>query len=185
MRSAAPGPARSTGTVGGLGEAGKICVFSHLRTGPSAQHLADPVRRVQPPHREYAEEAVLCMHVVTLTAKRQATLPAALCKELGLAPGAKVTVERRLIGKETVWVLKGPGPDGPVGLGRSHRLASSGGDREGPGHGLNSMVLRLLIGEPRSQTEVARRRIERALIAGEKVVVIRALGATPVTFDRR
>jgi predicted nucleic acid-binding protein len=34
-----------------------------------------------------------------------------------------------------------------------------------------SVVLRLLIGEPRSQTEVARRRIERALIAGEKVVV--------------
>ena len=34
-----------------------------------------------------------------------------------------------------------------------------------------SVVLRLLIGEPRSQMEVARRRIERALIAGEKVVV--------------
>ena len=34
-----------------------------------------------------------------------------------------------------------------------------------------SVVLRLLIGEPRVQMEVARRRIERALIAGEKVVV--------------
>jgi predicted nucleic acid-binding protein len=34
-----------------------------------------------------------------------------------------------------------------------------------------SVVLRLLIGEPRSQSEVARRRIERALIAGDKVVV--------------
>jgi predicted nucleic acid-binding protein len=34
-----------------------------------------------------------------------------------------------------------------------------------------SVVLRLLIGQPRSQTEVTRRRIERALIAGEKVVV--------------
>jgi predicted nucleic acid-binding protein len=34
-----------------------------------------------------------------------------------------------------------------------------------------SVVLRLLIGEPRSQMEVARRRIERALIVGEKVVV--------------
>ena len=34
-----------------------------------------------------------------------------------------------------------------------------------------SVVLRLLIGEPRAQAEVARRRIERALIAGEKVVV--------------
>lgn len=34
-----------------------------------------------------------------------------------------------------------------------------------------SVVLRLLIGEPRVQTEVARRRIERALILREKVVV--------------
>ena len=34
-----------------------------------------------------------------------------------------------------------------------------------------SVVLRLLIGEPRAQAEMARRRIERALIAGEKAVV--------------
>lgn len=34
-----------------------------------------------------------------------------------------------------------------------------------------SVVLRLLMGEPRAQTESARRRIERALLAGEKVVV--------------
>jgi predicted nucleic acid-binding protein len=34
-----------------------------------------------------------------------------------------------------------------------------------------SAVLRLLIGEPRGQMEVARRRIERALIVGEKVIV--------------
>jgi predicted nucleic acid-binding protein len=34
-----------------------------------------------------------------------------------------------------------------------------------------SVVVRLLIGEPRAQAEIARRRIERALIAGEKVVV--------------
>ena len=34
-----------------------------------------------------------------------------------------------------------------------------------------SVVLRLLIGEPRAQAEVARRRIERALVAGEKVLV--------------
>ena len=34
-----------------------------------------------------------------------------------------------------------------------------------------SVVLRLLIGEPRAQADVARRRIERALVAGEKVVV--------------
>ncbi len=70
------------------------------------------------------------MHVVTITAKRQATLPAALCKELGLAPWTKVVVERRLVGKETVWVLKGLGPDWSwVGSpcryakGKSHRLS--------------------------------------------------------------
>ena len=34
-----------------------------------------------------------------------------------------------------------------------------------------SVVLRLLIGEPRPQMEAARRRIERALIAGERVIV--------------
>jgi predicted nucleic acid-binding protein len=34
-----------------------------------------------------------------------------------------------------------------------------------------SVVLCLLIGEPRAQAEVARRRIERALISGEKVIV--------------
>jgi len=70
------------------------------------------------------------MHVVTITAKRQATLPAALCKELGLAPGAKIALERRLVGKEIVWVLKGPGPDwywvGSLrryATGKSHRLS--------------------------------------------------------------
>ena len=34
-----------------------------------------------------------------------------------------------------------------------------------------SVVLRLLMGEPRAQMEIARRRIDRALIAGEQVVV--------------
>jgi predicted nucleic acid-binding protein len=34
-----------------------------------------------------------------------------------------------------------------------------------------SVVLRLLVGEPRPLTEAARRRIERALAAGERVIV--------------
>ena len=70
------------------------------------------------------------MHVVTITTNRQATLPAALCKEHGLGPGARVAVERRLVGKETVWVLKGPRPDWswvgslrPYAKGKSHRLS--------------------------------------------------------------
>jgi bifunctional DNA-binding transcriptional regulator/antitoxin component of YhaV-PrlF toxin-antitoxin module len=70
------------------------------------------------------------MHVVTITTNRRATLPAALCKELGLAPGAKVAVERWIVGKQAVWVLKAPGPDwSGVGSlrqyakGKSHRLS--------------------------------------------------------------
>jgi bifunctional DNA-binding transcriptional regulator/antitoxin component of YhaV-PrlF toxin-antitoxin module len=70
------------------------------------------------------------MHIVTITAKRQVTFPAALCRELGLATGTKVAVERRLVGKEVLWVLKGPGPDWSwVGSlrryakGKSHRLS--------------------------------------------------------------
>lgn len=45
------------------------------------------------------------MHTMTLTAKRQATLPVALCEELGVAPGDKITLERREERGETLWVL--------------------------------------------------------------------------------
>lgn len=69
-----------------------------------------------------------------------------------------------------------------------------------------SVVLRLLIGEPRSHVEIARRRLERAVSAGDRVVVealaaaapartgvidrqmvarYRSLGALTATFDRR
>lgn len=68
--------------------------------------------------------------MLKLTAKRQATFPAAVCEELGLAPGAKIALERRVIAGEAVWVLKSAGPDWSwVGSlrryakGRSHRLA--------------------------------------------------------------
>jgi bifunctional DNA-binding transcriptional regulator/antitoxin component of YhaV-PrlF toxin-antitoxin module len=37
-----------------------------------------------------------------LTAKRQATLPAALCEELGVGPGDALDVERRVVDGETV-----------------------------------------------------------------------------------
>jgi bifunctional DNA-binding transcriptional regulator/antitoxin component of YhaV-PrlF toxin-antitoxin module len=46
-----------------------------------------------------------------LTAKRQATLPAALCEELGVGPGDTLMLERREIDGEAVWVLRAPKPD--------------------------------------------------------------------------
>ncbi|CAN5389343.1 hypothetical protein BH24GEM3_BH24GEM3_02340 [soil metagenome] len=48
---------------------------------------------------------------LTITAKRQATLPAALCEELGVGPGDTLTLERREIDGEPVWVLRAPKPD--------------------------------------------------------------------------
>ncbi len=51
------------------------------------------------------------MKRVHLTAKRQATFPASLCDELGVGPGDDVLVERRIVGKQLVWVLRGRKPD--------------------------------------------------------------------------
>ena len=48
---------------------------------------------------------------VKLTSKRQATLPASLCEELGIEPGDDIDVERRVIDGETVWVLRSRKPD--------------------------------------------------------------------------
>ena len=67
---------------------------------------------------------------MTITSKRQATLPAALCKELELGPGSRVSLERRVIDGETVWVLRSRKPDWSwIGAarryarGKSHRWA--------------------------------------------------------------
>ncbi len=46
------------------------------------------------------------MSVITLTAKRQATLPRDLCEELGVHPGDHLDVERAVVNGEAVWVLK-------------------------------------------------------------------------------
>jgi len=70
------------------------------------------------------------MRTMSITAKRQATLPAALCEELGVGPGSRVTLERRVIDGETVWVLRGRSLDWSwfgaarrYAKGRSHRWA--------------------------------------------------------------
>jgi bifunctional DNA-binding transcriptional regulator/antitoxin component of YhaV-PrlF toxin-antitoxin module len=49
--------------------------------------------------------------VMRITAKRQATLPALLCQELGVGPGDSLTVERIRLEGEDVWILKAPKPD--------------------------------------------------------------------------
>jgi hypothetical protein len=63
-----------------------------------------------------------------ITATRQATLPIALCHELGVAPGDHIVAERRVIDGETMWVLRGSKPDWSwfaapkkYGRGRSNR----------------------------------------------------------------
>ena len=70
------------------------------------------------------------MAKVAITAKRPATLPAALCEELGVGPGDALDVERRVLAGETVWVLRGKNLDWSWGgvarryaKGRSHKLS--------------------------------------------------------------
>ncbi len=69
------------------------------------------------------------MAKIAITAKRQATLPAALCEELGVGPGDALDVERRVVDGETVWVLRGKHLDWSwvaaarrYATGRSHKL---------------------------------------------------------------
>jgi len=47
------------------------------------------------------------MYTITLTSKRQATLPAVLCEQLGVHPGDTITLERREGNGETLWILHG------------------------------------------------------------------------------
>lgn len=48
---------------------------------------------------------------VTITSKRQATLPAELCEELGVQAGDQLSVERRRIAGGSAWVITGKKPD--------------------------------------------------------------------------
>ena len=51
------------------------------------------------------------MRAMTITSKRQATLPFELCEELGIGPGHRILVERRVVDGEAMWVLRGAKPD--------------------------------------------------------------------------
>jgi bifunctional DNA-binding transcriptional regulator/antitoxin component of YhaV-PrlF toxin-antitoxin module len=68
------------------------------------------------------------MATLRVTAKRQATLPLALCEELGVKAGDTIEAERRVVGGKTLWVLRGRKPDWSwfgvakkYGEGKSHR----------------------------------------------------------------
>ena len=68
------------------------------------------------------------MASLKVTTKRQATLPAALCDELGVKPGDRIEAERRMVNGHTVWILRGSKPDwswfgaaGKYAKGKSHR----------------------------------------------------------------
>jgi len=43
---------------------------------------------------------------ITLTAKRQATFPAELCRDLGLQPGDKLALERREVDGTPTWIMR-------------------------------------------------------------------------------
>ena len=46
------------------------------------------------------------MSTMTITSKRQATLPRDLCDELHLSAGDQVDVERAMVDGQAVWVLR-------------------------------------------------------------------------------
>jgi bifunctional DNA-binding transcriptional regulator/antitoxin component of YhaV-PrlF toxin-antitoxin module len=46
------------------------------------------------------------MTKIKLTAKRQATLPQALCRELNIEPGDAIGVQKRIIDGKAVWCLE-------------------------------------------------------------------------------
>jgi len=45
-------------------------------------------------------------HTITLTSKRQATLPVQLCREMGVQPGDVLVLERKETDEGLVWVLR-------------------------------------------------------------------------------
>jgi bifunctional DNA-binding transcriptional regulator/antitoxin component of YhaV-PrlF toxin-antitoxin module len=46
------------------------------------------------------------MSIIRITSKRQATLPKALCDEMGVQPGDSLSVERLSVEDEDAWVIR-------------------------------------------------------------------------------
>jgi bifunctional DNA-binding transcriptional regulator/antitoxin component of YhaV-PrlF toxin-antitoxin module len=64
------------------------------------------------------------MTAIRLTAKRQATLPKALCDELHLKPGDSIVLEFRQIDGEKVWLLKPRSATPPEWFGSLRKYAA-------------------------------------------------------------
>lgn len=66
------------------------------------------------------------MPKITLTTKRQATLPRQLCDDLGIGPGDRLDLERRTLDGEVVWLLRPSRPDWSwVGVARAYARGKS------------------------------------------------------------
>jgi len=46
------------------------------------------------------------MATIKITSKRQATLPAELCRDIGIGPGDELVVEQKIVKGELVWILR-------------------------------------------------------------------------------
>ncbi len=46
------------------------------------------------------------MSIIRITSKRQATLPKALCDEMGVQPGDSLSVERTSVDDQDTWVIR-------------------------------------------------------------------------------
>lgn len=47
-------------------------------------------------------------NIIRITSKRQATLPAQLCKDMDIKPGDDLILERHFMNGSLVWVLRSP-----------------------------------------------------------------------------
>jgi len=70
---------------------------------------------------------------IKLTSKRQATFPAAMCRELGVKPGDELILERRTIDGQMAWILQTPRATAWPWYGRLRRYA------KGKAHDLESI----------------------------------------------
>lgn len=67
------------------------------------------------------------MSKIKLTAKRQATFPSKVCRELGVAPGDELELKPAKVRGESVWVLKPASKSRSKWIGSLNRYAGNAG----------------------------------------------------------